>query len=109
MATDYYDSYYWDDYHKKLLTCDCCTEALSKLIRRNFEVGDIIGLTFIEQGVASIATGIFQKVVDGVVVVKDLLLEDTISYVQLCDVSSVEKGIIETQASESPISISLTK
>ena len=96
-------------YDEEIITCDCCTEALRKLICSNFEKCDIIGLTFIEQGVASIATGMFVSVVGGVVVVKNLLLEDTTSFVPLCDVSSVEKGITETQASNSPVSISLTK
>lgn len=110
MATCYYadcyDRYYYDE---KVLTCNCSTSALMRLIRTNFKKGDIIGLTFIYEGVASIATGIFEKIVGGVVVVNDLLLEDTTSYIPLYDVSSVEKGIIETQASKGPISISLTK
>lgn len=97
------------DFYEKIVTCDCCTESLRKLICTNFKKGDIIGLTFIEQGVASIATGRFIKIDGGVVVVKDLLLDDTTSFVPLCDVSSVEKGITTTQASNNPISISLTK
>ena len=66
-------------------------------------------MTFIDQGTASIATGIFEKVVDCVIVVNDLLLEDTTSFVPLNDVSSVEKGITQTQAVNGPLSVSLAK
>lgn len=107
MTRCYYDDDYFND--EKVITCDCCTKSLKKLIHANFENGDIIGLTFIYEGMASIATGRFVKVVGAVVVVKDLLLEDTTSFVPLCDISSVEKGIIATQASKKPLSISLTK
>lgn len=101
------EDYKVDKCHKKKLTvCNCCTESLTKLIKCNFEYGDIIGLTFIESGVASIATGTFVKVVCGVVVVKDLLLEDTTSFIPLCDVSSVEKGIVP-DGENKPLSVSL--
>ncbi len=93
-------------WRKKKIITSSCTYVLSKLIRANFSCGDIIGLTFIEDGVASIATGIFQKIVGPVVVVKDLLLEDTTSFVPLCDVSSVEKGIIGNGSSQ-PLSVKL--
>ena len=96
-------------FRENVSICNCCTESLRKLIRENFKKGDIIGLTFIEEGVASIAVGTFVKVLEGAVVVEDLLLEDTTSFVPLCDLSSVEKGIPETQAVNSPIKISLTK
>lgn len=80
----------------KITTCNCCVNTLTKLICKNFDEGDIIGITFIEGGVASIATGTFVKVADGVVVVDDLLLDDTTSFIPLCDVSSIEKGIPAT-------------
>lgn len=73
--------------------CDCCTATLSKIIRKEFKKGDIIGITFIEQGTASIASGFFQKIIGTVVVVKDLLVENTTSFVPLCDVDSIEKGL----------------
>lgn len=88
------------DYKKKiklkLTTCDCCVATLTKLIEKHFEEGDIIGITFIDEGVASIATGVFVDVCNGVVIIDDLLLEDTTSFIPLCDVSSVEKGIVPT-------------
>lgn len=96
-------------FDEKVLTCDCCTEDLSKLIRDNFDRGDIIGLTFIDQGKAAIITGIFIRMVGSVVVVRDLFIEDTFSFVPLCDISSVEKGIPERYACKKPLSISLTK
>lgn len=94
-------------FDKRITTCTCCVDTLTKLIRKVFRCGDVIGLTFIETGVASIATGIFQEVLDGVVIVKDLLLPDTTSFVSLCDVNSVEKGIVPDQ-SGSPMSVKLS-
>lgn len=95
---------------KKVLTCDCCTEGLRKAICENFCPGDYIGLTFIEQGTASIAIGMFKSVKSGVVEVDDLLVDGTTSYVSLCDVNSIEKGITpqdKDKESNSTISVPL--
>lgn len=90
---------------KKVLDLNYCTYSLCKLIRENFVIDDIIGLTFIENGVASIATGRYKGIYGCVIKISGLLIDDTISYVPLNDVSSVEKGIIEI--SSNPLSISL--
>ncbi|WP_105618156.1 hypothetical protein [Vallitalea okinawensis] len=95
------------EYSNEHTICNCCTESLSRLICEEFKCGDIIGLTFIESGVASIATGRFVDVVGAVVIINDLLLEDTTSYIPLCDVSSVEKGITSLMARNTPTSIKL--
>ncbi len=97
-----------DCYYEKILTCDCCAEGLRKVICENFCPGDYIGLTFIEQGTASIAIGIFKSVRSGVVEVDDLLVEGTTSYVSLCDINSVEKNITPpTGAKNNSVKVSL--
>ena len=94
-------------YTKKIIDLNYCTYSLSKLIRENFEIDDIIGLTFIENGVASIATGRYKGIYGCAIKVSGLLIDDIISYVPLNDVSSVEKGI--TEISSKPLSIKLKK
>ncbi|KGX92082.1 hypothetical protein N781_03070 [Pontibacillus halophilus JSM 076056 = DSM 19796] len=73
-------------------TIACDIASLARFIEDNFCCADTIGLTFIEQGTASIATGQYVEVRDAVVVVKNLLRENTTSYVPLSKVDSVEKG-----------------
>lgn len=90
----------------KIISSNSCTRTLSKFVYANFNEGDIIGLTFINEGIASIATGIFVKIIGEVVVVKDLLLKDTTSLIPLCDVSSVEKGITSNTRNK-PLSVNL--
>ncbi len=85
------DEYYYKK--KKVITTTMGTQTLAKMIKANFEKGDIIGLTFINEGTAAIAQGIFMAVIETVVVVKDLLLEGTMSFIPLSDVNSIEKGI----------------
>lgn len=85
--------------------CTCCTESLAKLIRCEFRRGDTIGLTYIDQGVASIATGVFQALAGYVVVVNDLLVAGTTSFVPLCDISSVELGLPAAQVGNGMITV----
>lgn len=92
---------------QEIIVNTACVETLSKFICYNFDEGDIIGLTFVGEGVASIAIGVFVKIFDGVVVVRDLFIEDTTSFIPLCDVSSVEKGIIPVEGSNKAISVNL--
>ncbi len=91
-------------------TCDCCTESLIRIIQYEFVTSDIIGLTYIEQGVASVAYGTFIRLVGSVVVIDEFLLPGTTSFVPLCKVDSVEKGITTALAdSKGPLSVSLNK
>ena len=92
--------------HRRIPICDCCIEGLEKQIRKNFEPGDNIGVTFIGDQVAFIFVGEFVAVCNAVLTVKDIFLDDTTSYLPLCDIASVEKGINLDQHT-SPITISL--
>lgn len=87
------------------VVCDCCTESLAKLIRRELRRGDPIGITYVENGVATIFVGIFLDLVGSVVVVRDLFLDDLISFVSLCGVSSVEIGCALSDSDNSPLRI----
>ena len=98
------------DHDNRVSVCDCCVEALASLIKNTFMIGDIIGLTYIEQGVASVAYGTFLKIKGTVVVIDEFLLPGTTSYVPLCKVDSVERGITPAMAaSKESLSVSLAK
>jgi hypothetical protein len=58
----------------KLLVCDCATESKVRVIQNEFTDGDIIGLTYIGQGIAAIAVGTFRRLVGTIVVVDEFLL-----------------------------------
>ncbi|MCG8515624.1 MAG: hypothetical protein MI740_15900 [Halanaerobiales bacterium] len=92
--------------HKRIPICNCCVIGLEKQIRKNFEPGDTIGVTFIGDQVAFIFVGIFVDVCNAVLIVDDIFVEDTTSYLPLCDIASVEKGISLDQH-VSPITIAL--
>jgi len=85
--------------------CSCCTESLARLIRREFRRGDPIGITFVEQGVATIFLGMFLDLSGTVLVVNDLFLEDTVSFIPLCDISSIEMGCALVNASDGPMTV----
>ncbi|MCG8400071.1 MAG: hypothetical protein MJA84_00575 [Firmicutes bacterium] len=89
--------------------CDCCVEGLEKQIRENFCKNENIGVTFIGDQVAFIFVGRFVDVKNAVLIVKDIFVPDTTSFLPLCDIASVEKGIDAAQANPNPICISLNE
>lgn len=91
------------------ITCSCCTESLARLIRCEFRRGDTIGLTFIAQGTAFIFVGTFQALAGTVLVVSNLFVENTTSFIPLCDISSVEVGISAAQATGGPLAVAATR
>lgn len=91
---------------KRIPICDCCVEGLEKQIRANFTQDENIGVTFIGDQVAFIFVGRFVEVCNAVLIVEDIFLPETTSYLPLCDIASVEKGI-DLQEISNPITISL--
>jgi len=85
--------------------CSCCTESLARLIRREFRRGDPIGITFVEQGVATVFVGIFLDLSGTVLVIRDLFLDDLISFIPLCDISSIEAGCALSNSGSSPMTV----
>ena len=85
--------------------CSCCTESLARLIRREFRRGDPIGVTFVEQGVATVFVGIFLDLSGTVLVIRDLFLDDLISFIPLCDISSIEAGCALSNSGSSPMTV----
>lgn len=86
--------------------CNCCVEGLEKQIRENFKKNENIGVTFIGNQVAFIFVGRFVEVKNAVLVVKDIFVPDTLSFLPLCDIASIEKGIA-LDGNSNPIRISL--
>ncbi|MEI5909710.1 hypothetical protein WAK64_22220 [Bacillus spongiae] len=79
---------------KKITTCDCGTKSLKKLVKENFQEGDPIGVTFVGTDVLLVATGEFRELRDEAIVVKNIFNlpgQDSISFIPLTDLNSVEK------------------
>jgi hypothetical protein len=77
--------------------------VLARLIRCEFRKGDPIGITF--EDLPFLFVGIFKDIVGDVLVIKDLFLEDTISFVPLDELSSVTAGICPRYIPEGPMAI----
>jgi len=88
-----------------VVTCNCCTENLARLIKCEFRRGEPIGVTLLEDGVATIFVGIFLALEGTVLVCSDLFLDDTISFIPLCSVASVEMGCALANNTGSPMRI----
>lgn len=88
--------------------CSCCVEDLAKLIRCEFRRGDPIGITFIGDQYAIIFVGIFLALEGVVLVVKDLFLDRTISFIPLCDIASIEMGCALEEAARRPMLVTAT-
>lgn len=86
--------------------CNCCIEGLEKQIKENFKKNENIGVTFIGDQVAFIFVGKFVAVKNAVLIVKDIFVPETTSFLPLCDIASVEKGIL-LEGKSNPIRISL--
>ncbi|MFC0524549.1 hypothetical protein ACFFGV_13315 [Pontibacillus salicampi] len=83
-------------HHKKTETtsCDCCITGLAKVIHTRFSCGDVIGITFFQEEGAGIFIGRFRGLKHEVLEIEDLLVPGTTSFVPLCSVGSVEKGLV---------------
>ncbi|NMH70119.1 hypothetical protein LS684_22630 (plasmid) [Cytobacillus spongiae] len=102
MNSNYHDcnchksnGYKHDDHrdHHQVDTCDCCVIGLEKTIREQFRCGDTIGITRLGDVSAGIFVGRFRGLKYSVLEIDDLLVPGTTSFIPLCDIESVEKGI----------------
>ncbi|WP_335872273.1 hypothetical protein [Bacillus sp. 2205SS5-2] len=78
----------------KILTCDCGTRSLKKLVKENFKKGDPIGVTFLGTDVLLVAIGEFRELSDEALVIKNIFNlpgQDSISFIPLTDLNSIEK------------------
>ncbi|QFT87223.1 hypothetical protein FIU87_00915 [Bacillus sp. THAF10] len=78
---------------KELTICNCCVKGLAKTILSRFRCGDTIGITFFGEESAGIFIGRFRGLENNVVEIDDLLVPGTTSFVPLCGIGSVEKGL----------------
>ncbi|BCB02554.1 hypothetical protein [Bacillus sp. KH172YL63] len=85
----------YDDHsdHQQVDTCNCCVIGLEKTIRDHFRCGDTIGITLFGEAGAGIFIGRFRGLKYSVLEIDDLLVPGTTSFVPLCEVNSVERGI----------------
>jgi hypothetical protein len=88
---------------KDVTTCNCCVTGLAKTILNRFRCGDTIGITFFVEEGAGIFVGRFRGLENHVLEIDDLLVPGTTSFVPLCSVGSVEKGLL---FQEEPMQIS---
>ncbi|MCA1062786.1 hypothetical protein QTG56_15990 [Rossellomorea sp. AcN35-11] len=88
--------------HHQVDTCNCCVIGLEKTIREQFRCGDTIGITRFGDAAAGIFVGRYRGLKYSVVEIDDLLVPGTTSFVPLCDIESVERGI---QFQEPPMQI----
>ncbi|MFP3360727.1 hypothetical protein R0K17_25780, partial [Planococcus sp. SIMBA_143] len=58
-----------------------------------FRCGDTIGITIFGEASAGIFVGRFRSLKNSVVEIDDLLVPGTTSFVPLCDIASIEKGL----------------
>ncbi|WLR48134.1 hypothetical protein LC065_02350 [Halobacillus litoralis] len=98
-----YDCSCWKEYPPKkdensVNVCSCCVTGLEKMIKKHFRCGDTIGITFFGEKVAAIYIGRFRGLENSVIEVEDLLVPGTTSFVPLCDVDSIERGIAFQEA-----------
>jgi|GEM_PF-6878165 len=75
-------------------------QSLARLIRRELRKGDIIGVTFLVEGTAVVFVGQYQALEGYVLVVKNLFIDHTTSFVPLSDIASIEIGCGLRQAAE---------
>ncbi|MBW3113626.1 MULTISPECIES: hypothetical protein [Bacillaceae] len=87
--------YKHDDHsdHLQVDTCNCCVIGLEKTIMDQFRCGDTIGITIFGEASAGIFVGRFRSLKNSVVEIDDLLVPGTTSFVPLCDIASIEKGL----------------
>ncbi|TMU85070.1 hypothetical protein FGG79_14370 [Bacillus sp. BHET2] len=85
----------YDDHsdHTQVDTCNCCVIGLEKTIRDHFRCGDTIGITRFGDASAGIFVGRFRGLKYSVLEIDDLLVPGTTSFVPLCDIDSVERGL----------------
>lgn len=76
------------------------TEDLARLIRRELRKGDIIGVTFLVDGNAVIFTGRYRALEGYVLVVENLFIDHTFSFIPLSDITSIEIGCGLRQADD---------
>ncbi|MEC3884780.1 hypothetical protein GLW00_13160 [Halobacillus litoralis] len=92
--------------HNDATTCNCCVTGLAHIISSRFCCGDTIGITFFVDEGAGIFTGRFRSLENYVLEIEDLLVPGTTSFVPLCDIGSIEKGL---PLQEQPLQISKKK
>ncbi|UOQ42917.1 hypothetical protein MUN89_13220 [Halobacillus salinarum] len=97
-----YNKGYHPDDSNEVITCNCCVTGLAETILKRFRCGDTIGITFFVEGGAGIFIGRFRGLEDHVLEIDDLLVPGTTSFVPLCDIGSIEKGL---QFQEQPMQI----
>lgn len=86
-----------------ITTCNCCTENLARLIKCEFRRGDPIGITFVGEGSAFIFVGVFLALEGTILVISDLFIDKTISFIPLCSVDSIEMGCALANNTGSPM------
>ncbi|MCA1022876.1 hypothetical protein [Halobacillus litoralis] len=86
-----------------VITCSCCVTGLANIITNRFRCGDTIGVTFFVEEGAGIFVGGYRGLEDYVLEIDDLLVPGTTSFIPLCDIGIVEKGL---PLQEEPMQIS---